>query len=93
MSATIHKRNLKKGLFEYETNSDQDFETEYQDTDDDVNVFQDDNDAECLYCAGLFLKDHTGEEWIQCDSCQRWSHTLKQAQTEKHLFVISASKH
>jgi hypothetical protein len=27
---------------------------------------EDEADAECLYCAGLFSGDHSGEKWIRC---------------------------
>ena len=33
-----------------------------------------DDDAECIYCAGHFSDDKNGEKWIQCTKCYRWGH-------------------
>nr|CAD7194938.1 unnamed protein product [Timema douglasi] len=43
---------------------------------DDCHLFSDEeNDAECLYCTGLYSEDHNGEDWVRCTACFRWSHT------------------
>jgi len=36
----------------------------------------DEQDADYLYCTGLFSEDHSGEDWIRCAKCFRWAHTL-----------------
>jgi hypothetical protein len=38
-------------------------------------VTDDDADAECLYCAGLFSDDHDGQDCIRCIMCSKWAHT------------------
>nr|CAD7586437.1 unnamed protein product [Timema genevievae] len=36
------------------------------DSADDCHLFSDEeNDAECLYCTGLYLEDHNGEDWVR----------------------------
>jgi len=37
---------------------------------------EDEADAECLYCAGLFSENHSGEEWVRCQKCLKWAHTV-----------------
>jgi hypothetical protein len=37
---------------------------------------EDEVDAECLYCSGLFTKDHDGEEWVRCPKMSKWAHTV-----------------
>jgi hypothetical protein len=37
---------------------------------------KDEADVIRLYCAGLFFEDHDGEEWVQCQKCLKWGHTL-----------------
>jgi hypothetical protein len=37
---------------------------------------EDEADAERLYCAGLFYEDHDGEEWVRCQNCLKWTHTV-----------------
>ncbi|KAJ8886341.1 hypothetical protein PR048_012552 [Dryococelus australis] len=34
----------------------------------------DDNDAECIFSAGLWSEDKSGEEWRQCRKCYMWTH-------------------
>nr|CAD7431452.1 unnamed protein product [Timema monikensis] len=37
------------------------------DSADDCHLFSDEeNDAECLYCTGLYSEDHNGEDWVRC---------------------------
>mgnify|MGYP005983864261 CR=1 FL=1 len=31
-------------------------------------------DAECIFCCGLFSEDHFGEKWIKCAKCFTWAH-------------------
>lgn len=51
-------------------------ESEADIPDSDDNEGSDDNDdAECIYCAGLFSDDHNGEDWIRCCKCTKWAHT------------------
>jgi len=35
----------------------------------------DDRDTDCLFCQELF-KDSTDTQWIQCQECMKWAHTL-----------------
>ena len=35
---------------------------------------EDEHDAECIYCSGLFSKDKRGEKWLRCTKCMRWCH-------------------
>jgi hypothetical protein len=37
---------------------------------------EDEGDAECLYCAGLFSEHHGRETWVRCQNCLKWAHTL-----------------
>lgn len=55
--------------------SEEDQEIDLGDSDDDA-ISDDEQDAECVYCAGLFSEDHEGEDWIRCSLCYSWAHTL-----------------
>jgi hypothetical protein len=33
-----------------------------------------DDDAECIFCLGLFSQDKCGEQWAQCTQCKKWGH-------------------
>jgi hypothetical protein len=37
---------------------------------------EDEADAKCLYCAGLFCEDHNGEARVRCQNCIKWAHCL-----------------
>ena len=43
---------------------------------DDSTEEDEEQDSDCVYCAGRFSEDHNGEEWILCAKCCRWAHTL-----------------
>lgn len=36
---------------------------------------EDENDAACMFCSGLFSGDCSGEEWIRCIMCVQWAHS------------------
>jgi hypothetical protein len=52
---------------------------------------EDEADAECLYCAGFFSEDHDGEEWVRCQKCLKWAHTVC-ANYPKRAFVCDKCK-
>ncbi|XP_069669360.1 uncharacterized protein [Periplaneta americana] len=55
--------------------SDEDFDEEMQSIDSSDSEFEgNDDDAECLFCTGLFSDDTRGEKWVQCSKCRRWAH-------------------
>jgi hypothetical protein len=64
----------------------------FRDSDDDQLLSEDDSDAECMFCAGLFSKDNEGEDWIGCNICFKWSHTLCANLDGEVSFVIYASR-
>lgn len=55
--------------------SSDDSDIDYGDSDDDP-MSDEEQDAECIFCAGLFSDDHEGEDWIRCSKCFKWAHTL-----------------
>jgi hypothetical protein len=42
----------------------------------DDSTEEEEQDSDCVYCTGRFSEDHNGEEWIRCEKCCRWAHTL-----------------
>lgn len=70
-------RPISRKLFP-ESSSESDDDVPYDDDSaDDCHLCSDeDNDAECLYCTGLFSEDHNGEDWVRCSTCFRWAHTM-----------------
>ncbi|KAF5299759.1 hypothetical protein FQA39_LY11429 [Lamprigera yunnana] len=59
-------------------------DNDIEDTDDDVD--ENEEDAECLYCNGLFSQDTRGDKWIRCSLCFRWCHE-ECAGSDKKAFV------
>ncbi|KAF5299184.1 hypothetical protein FQA39_LY02357 [Lamprigera yunnana] len=59
-------------------------DNDIEDTDDDVD--ENEEDAECLYCNGLFSQDTRGDKWIRCSLCFRWCHE-ECAESDKKAFV------
>ncbi|KAF5283192.1 hypothetical protein FQA39_LY17384 [Lamprigera yunnana] len=59
-------------------------DNDIEDTDDDVD--ENEEDAECLYCNGLFSQDTRGDKWIRCSLCFRWCHD-ECAGSDKKAFV------
>ncbi|XP_067642531.1 uncharacterized protein [Eurosta solidaginis] len=43
-------------------------------------------DAKCLYCSTFYSEDRPGEIWVQCVSCNNWSHE-ECAGCEQDLFI------
>lgn len=43
-------------------------------------------EAECLFCSGLYSADTRGEIWIQCARCELWAHELC-ADTPKDVYI------
>jgi len=86
---TKRKRSLKKGkvsIQESSSESDMEIEFESADSGDDIS----DQDAECLFCTGLFSHDKHGEKWAQCVRCYRWAH--EDCGVEEDYFVCPMCK-
>lgn len=59
-------RNVaQKKVVEYESSGEE----------DPFRVDDDELDCACLYCNDLFSRSKSREEWLQCQSCQKWSHS------------------
>jgi hypothetical protein len=65
---------------------------------------EDEADAECLYCAGLFSKDDDGEEWVRWQKrlvgihcfCGLSETSLRVRQVQEvteHLFIVAAGSY
>jgi hypothetical protein len=58
-----------------DTPSDSDTELAVPFSDDSTEEDKE-QDADCVFCIGLFSEDHMGEEWIQCAKYFIWVHTF-----------------
>lgn len=75
--STSPKSQSRRTLRHSSSSSDSDTtEEEIQliDSSDSEFNMNDDNDAECLFCTGLFSQDTHGEKWGKCIQCYRWAH-------------------
>lgn len=75
--STTQKSQSRRTLRHSSSSSDSDTtEEEIQliDSSDSEFNMNDDNDAECLFCTGLFSQDTHGEKWGKCIQCYRWAH-------------------
>lgn len=70
------------------SDSDNDI-VQLEDSDEDLS--EDEEDAECLFCAGRFSEDNEGEDWIRCCKCFKWSHTLCAGSDDK-VFICDLCK-
>ncbi|KAJ8968234.1 hypothetical protein NQ317_011350 [Molorchus minor] len=59
------KQSLARTLDSSDESSEEEYEEHCMDVSDD-EISDEDQDAECIYCAGLFSDDHDGEDWIRC---------------------------
>jgi len=50
-------------------------------------------DADCVFCTGLFSEDHHGEEEIRCAKYFRWEHTLCAGMREDFICEPCQGKH
>ncbi|XP_050302774.1 uncharacterized protein LOC126740690 [Anthonomus grandis grandis] len=39
-----------------------------------ADVEDDDEDAACIYCNSLYSQSKSGELWLRCQKCKKWSH-------------------
>lgn len=58
------KKNIKKTLFD----SDSDNEPIA------LNVQDDEDDCACIYCNDLYSRSRPGEGWLKCLNCSHWAH-------------------
>ena len=69
------KKRKSKKWKEVLSSSDDDEEPPYVSTDDnDSSCDEEDNDALCSVCEGLYSNDCHGETWLKCEMCNKWSH-------------------
>ena len=57
-----------------DTPSDSDTDLAVSFTDDQMEE-DEEQDADCVFCAGRFSEDHSGEDQIRCAKCFRWANT------------------
>lgn len=72
LSVAKEKRNKRKSVSWCSSTSDSAPEPDYQDSDDEVENFEE--DAICIFCQNPFSEDVGGEEWVKCQGCFKWAH-------------------
>ncbi|KAJ4430465.1 hypothetical protein ANN_22681 [Periplaneta americana] len=82
-------RSKRRLPFVTDTSDSEDDVVQLEDSDEDMS--EDEEDAECLFCAGRFSEDNEGEDWIRCCKCFKWSHTLCAGSDDK-IFICDLCK-
>lgn len=72
MAIKVSKKGVKKQ--ESSSSSEEDEELVLDD-DSDMDCDIEEEDAECIFCSGLFSEDNAGEQWNQCSKCFKWAHS------------------
>lgn len=67
---TERRKSERKRVTRTIVTSDSEEEKDYQKVEDD-----DEDDASCIYCNELYSLSKSGEGWIRCQRCKKWSHT------------------
>ncbi|CAG9826963.1 unnamed protein product [Diabrotica balteata] len=89
MTTKVKKKSAKKEEAFSSSEEDEEF---ILDDDSDMECDIGEEEAECMFCTGLFPEDTSGEQWIQCSKCFKWGHTdCTNAGKKTHIFVMSAS--
>ncbi|XP_023311957.1 uncharacterized protein DDB_G0286299-like [Anoplophora glabripennis] len=68
------KRPVKRKVFTESSTSSEDDDTVSHTTDFPSEDEEDDADAECPYCAGLYSEDTRCEKWKKCQAYFKWAH-------------------
>lgn len=89
-SSSRRGRSKRRLPFVTDTSEFEDDVVQLEDSDEDLS---EDEDAECLFCAGRFSEDNEGEDWIRCCKCFKWSHrpTLCAGSDDK-IFICDLCK-
>lgn len=80
----VSKKSVKN--WESSSSSDEDEEPVLED-DSDMDCDIGEEEAECMFCFGLFSEDRAGEEWIQCSKCFKWAHTECANMDKKDTYI------
>ncbi|KAI4455497.1 hypothetical protein MML48_9g00014898 [Holotrichia oblita] len=67
----VSKKNVKKQESSDSSEEDEDL---VLDDDSDLDCDIGEEEADCMFCSGVFSDDHAGEQWIQCSKCFKWAH-------------------
>ncbi|CAG9833616.1 unnamed protein product [Diabrotica balteata] len=72
MTTKVKKKSAKKGKAFSSSEEDEEF---ILDDESGMKCNIGEEEAECMFCTGLFSEDTSGEQWILCTKCFKWAYT------------------